>query len=58
MLEFIKFLDSLRNMSEEEIKNAISKKIEKDDVSNYDNFINPGNIVDIKVDDKYCMVLF
>lgn len=52
MLEFIKFLDSLRNMSEEEIKNAISKKIEKDDVSNYDNFINPGNIVDIKVDDK------
>lgn len=51
MVEFIKFLNSLRNMSEEEIMKSISQKIEKEETVNYTDFIVPGNIIDMKVKD-------
>lgn len=51
MLEFIKFLESLENSSQNEMKKAIREKLEEKEVS-YLNFIEPGNIIDIQIGDN------
>lgn len=52
MLNFINFLKSAHNMSEDELKNEILKRFEKEEVSNYSNFITPGSIVDLQVGEE------
>lgn len=51
MLNFINFLNSLQNISEDELKEAIINKIGDLETSNYLNFISPGSIIDLQIHD-------
>lgn len=50
MLDFINFLKSLENLNEEDLRRALTKKIESEEMpKNYASHINPGNIIDMQV---------
>lgn len=50
MIDFIKFLKTLENLNEEDLKKTLTNKIETEEMpKNYAVYIDPGNIVDLQV---------